>query len=313
MKETVLGYDIGGTKILALVGSTDGTVYSKVEKKTGNHLGREGLIGQLLQIGEEALRTSGNMGISKIGIICAGLIDQKNGTVITSPNVPSVNGVHLARILSDHFGAPAFLENDAAGAAIAEKVFGLAKKSANFIYLALSTGIGSGIFIDGKLYRGSNGLAGEVGHNVIQVDGPLCSCGRRGCLEAMASGSAVARYAREEFEVMRGSHARTELREGMDARAVLSLWANGNREAGVIVDRVIYYLSIGIVNICCAFDPELILIGGGMSNAGDSFIEKIREAVSDEFKTMRRQVKIARASPDVTSLAPLALIKYLSR
>ncbi len=312
MPKIVLGYDIGGSKILAAVGNTDGTVFSRIEKKTAINIGRQGLLKQLFEIGEEALKTAGNLKITSIGIICAGLIDQKKGIVITSPNIPSVKGLNLVGELSTHFKVPAHIENDAAGAAIAEKQFGLAKEAENFAYIPLSTGIGAGLFVNGKIYRGSHGLAGEIGHTVILADGPLCSCGRNGCFEAIASGSAVARYAKEEYRLLKKNSRKSEFTENMDARSVLRLWENGNVEAGVIVDRIIYYIAIGIVNLACIFDPELILIGGGMSNAGEAFIDRIRETVKKEFKTLYRDVKILRATPDIAVLAPIALVKHIT-
>lgn len=309
MREVVLGYDVGGTKILAVVGDTNGVVYSKIEKKTIKHLGRERLMQQLYEIGEEALKTA-NKKITKIGVIFAGLIDQNTGTVITSPNIPSADGLRICELLTGHFRVPSYIENDATAAAIAEKMFGVAKNAEDFIYIPLSTGIGSGIFVNGKVLRGAHGLAGELGHTVIQIHGPQCSCGREGCFEALASGSAIARYATENIEELIKDGARIQEKERVDARAVFNLFMQGNRTAAEIVNHVVEIIAIGIVNIACILDPEMVILGGGLSRAGDDFIESIRKAVKKEFKTMKRDLRIVRATTDITELSPLALIGY---
>jgi glucokinase len=176
--------------------------------------------------------------------------------VVNPPNLPGWKAVPLAAILKKAFKVPVYLENDANAAAVGELKFGAAEGAKNFLYVTVSTGIGGGIVIDGKVYGGSNGSAGEIGHTIIDPTGEVCGCGRKGCFEIMASGRALVRYGKEF------------LGKELTPIEIEDLARQGNRQALKAIDRLVYYLAIGLGNQINTLSPELIVVGGGLSNLG---------------------------------------------
>ncbi|MEM0155597.1 MAG: ROK family protein [Thermoplasmataceae archaeon] len=313
MPKSILGFDVGGTKISAVAGNDSGEIIANLRRPTIKHLGKKRLVQQLVEMGNEVMEKAGFDVVDSIGILFAGLVDQKNGVVISSPNIPGLNNFNLASEIKSHFGAPVTLENDATGAAIAERLFGSGTDVENFVYVTLSTGIGGGIFINGKLYRGSHGLAGELGHMVIMSNGPTCGCGRKGCLEAIAGGKGIARRVSENISAVRESQLFSTMRPNdIDAQAVFEAKKHSDMFAQLIIEETVYYLAVGIVNIVNILDPELIIIGGGISRAGNDLFHPLRLAVKEEMRSLARKVKIVRALENGSDLAAIAvpLFKY---
>lgn len=311
MSRYILGFDVGGTKISAVLGNDTGKILGSVRKPTVKHLGRKKLAEDLIRMGHTLLDKYGMKKPDNIGVIFAGLVDSERGIVLTSPNVLGLKNLPVKKILEDEFGAETFLENDATAATIAERVFGEGKKHDNFVYLTLSTGIGGGAFLNGKLYRGAHGMAGEMGHMVVMSNGPVCGCGRRGCLEAIASGRGIARRVAENVTAVKESELYSKIRPSdIDARKVFEFKKKGDMFSQLIIEETIYYLAVGLVNIIDIFDPEAVIIGGGIANAGEELFRPLRAAVQEEFKSMKRPLKIIRGLRNGHDLSTIALPIY---
>ncbi len=311
MSRYILGFDVGGTKISAVLGDETGNILGSLRKPTVRHLGRKKLAEDLISMGHSLLDKFGLKHPDMIGVIFAGLVDSERGVVISSPNVLGLKNLPVKKILEDEFGAETHLENDATAATIAERIFGDGKNHENFVYLTLSTGIGGGAFLDGKLYRGAHGMAGEIGHMVVMSNGPVCGCGRRGCLEAIAGGRGIARRVAENVTAVKESKLYSKINPSeIDARKVFEFKKKGDMFSQLIIEETIYYLAVGLVNIIDIFDPEAIIIGGGIANAGDELFRPLRAAVNEEMKSMQRPVKILRGLKNGHDLSTIALPLY---
>lgn len=285
-KRVALAVDIGGTKILAALISEAGDIISQENYLTLADEGVEAVIDRLLTAVNHALEKA-KMRFSQLsgfGIATAGALDARRGIVTGSPNLPGWHNVPLRDIVAEKLGIQAYLINDASAAALGEYLLGAGVGVSNLIYITVSTGIGGGIIVNGKLYLGADGCAGEIGHMTVDLNGPRCSCGNTGCLEALASGTAVAREA--VTRISRGEKSRiTELvgdrLEQVDARIVGTAAKEGDALACDIIDKAANYLGIGLANLANIFNPELIIVGGGMSRLGDMLLEPARRVVRE--------------------------------
>jgi glucokinase len=274
----VLGIDLGGTKILAAVANLQGRVLSRGHSVTPAQKGPEAVIKAILKAAHRALKQAGITSgeLSAIGVGAAGASNPDTGIISTSPNLPGWKDIPLKDIIEDEFGVKTFLGNDANAAALGELRFGAGRGVRNLIYVTISTGIGGGIVIDGELYSGSSGAAGEVGHMTIDDNGPLCTCGNTGCWETLASGTALAREARQRI----GEGARTSILEyargdieRVTAQVIHAAARKGDGLARELIAQTGYYVGVGLVNLINIFNPELIIIGGGLANIGDMLME----------------------------------------
>lgn len=297
----VLGIDLGGTKILTAVTNAQGKMLSRDHSITPATKGQKAVIQSIL---ESTGRALGQAGISAadliaVGVGAPGLSNPETGILFTSPNLPGWRDVPLRDIIEKVLGKKAFLINDANAAAVGELHFGAARGTRNFIYITVSTGIGGGIVIDGKIYTGSTGTAGELGHMVIDDEGPLCNCGNRGCWESLASGTALAREARNHIREGASTsilyYASGDL-EKVNAEVIQKAAQAGDNLANQLIARVAYYLGVGLANLTNIFNPELIVIGGGLSNMGDMLIQPaFKEAERRAFRQAYKAVRFARA------------------
>jgi glucokinase len=269
----VLVFDFGGTKLAAGVVDADrGRVLAFVRIPTPASQGASGSIDAIVQSGRQALETAG-VGLDElhggIGISFGGPVSKDRRTVLRSMHVEGWDSIDLSDRIAAHFDRPAFMDNDANAAALGEWAYGAGKGAENLLYVQISTGIGAGLIVQRKVYRGS-GLAGELGHSTVLVDGPLCSCGKRGCLESLAAGWAIAREGRALLE-NGGSSRLAELSdhrpERMDAELVLRASQEGDPGSLAVVERAFRYLAMGIANAICLLDPDVVVIGGGVSRS----------------------------------------------
>ena len=296
-RELILGIDLGGTKIASAVVDDRGAVLSRDQSPTLAAQGPKVVIETLLKSGRRALERAGISAadVSSIGIGAPGVVNAATGIVHTSPNLPGWQDVPLREILERELGKTVFVINDAKAAAVGELKFGAGRGSRHFIYITISTGIGGGIIIDGQIYTGATGMAGEIGHMVIDDKGPLCSCGNRGCWEMLASGTALAREARRRIES--GAISAIIDKAGgdldrIDAQAVHTAAIDGDGLAVELIQRIAYYIGVGLANIVNIFNPERIVIGGGLANIGDRLLkpayeEAGRRAFSKPFQAVR--------------------------
>ena len=300
-RRSVLALDLGGTKIITAAVLSTGEIVSRKYSLTLADEGPWPIINRLSSavaetMAQAKLKTSD---IAGIGIAAAGIIDTKEGIVTTSPNLPGWRDVPLRDIIAERLGLITYLINDASAAALGEHRFGAGRGVDNLIYLTVSTGIGGGIIIDGELYLGADGCAGEIGHMIIETHGPQCNCGKFGCLEALASGSAMTKESvrrlnqGEKSSIIRLVDGRLE---SITAETVSLAARKGDSLACDIVARAATYLGIGLANLVNIFNPELIVIGGGVSKMGNMLLAPARKAIREiAFKLPARTARIVRA------------------
>jgi len=299
--DLTLGVDLGGSKILTAVVGTRGQMLSSDRSKTPAAEGHEAVTRSILESAHRALEQAG-VSVSEllaVGVGAPGLVNLCTGTVATSPHLPGWRDVPLRDMIQDGLGKATFLINDANAAALGELRFGAARGVHDFIYITVSTGIGGGIVIDGEIYSGVTGIAGEVGHMTIDDDGPACNCGNRGCWETLASGTALAREAKRRIEEGDSTSMLGYVDGDVDrvtAKTVQSAAEQGDALAGELITRTGYYLGVGLANLVNIFNPELIVIGGGLSNIGDMLLEPaFRIARERAYREAFEAVRLVRA------------------
>lgn len=297
-EKPVLVVDIGGTKMSMAILSRDGEVYTGITIPTEAAEGPQAVIDRLLGAIDGLVGGSGIQlrDLAAIGLAVAGVIDIKDGLVTTSPNLPAWRDVPLRSIVAASYKLPVFLLNDADAAVLGEHRFGAGRGLNNVVLLTVGTGIGGGIILNGELYLGSRASAAEIGHMVIDLNGPRCACGNNGCLEALASGTAVAREARGRL--MRGAlSSLAEMSGGQPGNVTAELVHRAAQQGDVLANEVIaqaaFYLGIGVVNVVNIFNPEAVIIGGSLSNMGDLLLQPVREIVSERaMPALARSVRI---------------------
>jgi glucokinase len=285
--------DLGGTKLRSIVVDGSGRVlgddisFSRAEEGLGVVLERieESLDAALGKAGVKRERLAG------LGIASPGAVDVARGIVPNAPQLPGWQDVPLGRLLGERFGLPTLLENDASAAALGEHRFGAGRGSRNMLYITVSTGVGGGIIIDGGLYRGKSGAAGEMGHVVIDMNGPPCRCGARGCLESLASGTAIAKRG-EELAESGDSPILARLREEegqVTAEMMERATRMGDAASREAFRQAGHYFGVALAGFVNIFDPEAIVIGGGVAKAGDLLLEQAR--VTMESLAMTQPLK----------------------
>ena len=297
-QKLILGVDLGGTKIATALATAQGEILARGRRPTPAQAGPDAVIKSICAtidkiLSAKKLEPSQLLGI---GIAAAGIIDSDKGKVVSSPNLPGWHEVPLGDAVEQRFGIPVYLGNDATLAALGEWRFGLKKGIANLIYITVSTGIGGGIIAGGKLYTGACGVAGEIGHMTIDINGPKCNCGNIGCWETLASGTALAREAVKQIT----EGAKTSIIElvngdisKIDAKVVDLAAKQGDELAKELISRLGYYLGVGLVNLVNIFNPELILIGGGVAKTGDLLLQPAIKVVKERaFSTPANAVEI---------------------
>jgi glucokinase len=297
----VLAIDLGGTKIMAALISHQGQVVAKEYHPTLAGEGPQSVINRILSAIDHLLKVS-NIDLSQlhsISIAAAGAVDVDRGLVTSSPNLPGWHNVPLRDMLNRKYKVKTFLINDASAGALGEHHFGAGRGVSNLIYLTVSTGIGGGIIINGRLYSGPSGSAGEIGHMTIDVNGPRCSCGNIGCLEVLASGTAIAREAikrisqGEESSLSQMAGGKIE---NITAELVGVVARGGDGLAAEVISKAATYLGVGMVNLVNIFNPEMIIVGGGVAKIGELLLEPARQVVRERaFKLPAEAVCIVPA------------------
>lgn len=297
---SILGIDIGGTKTIVALADSQGRILVSKRFDTPRDSGPEPVIKRIIGVGREILGETGvgERDIEGIGIACGGPLDPEDGRLIFVPNIPGWEDLPIARIFSEEFKAPAWLDNDATAAGFAEAVFGAGRGVSNLAYFTVSTGIGGAIIIGGRPYRGG-GNAAEFGHQKILPDGPACTCGDKGCLEALSSGRSIAREAASGlnsnptsllFRWTEGDVSR------VTAEMVNRAAAAGDPYAACIWDTAMGHLGIGVSNVVSILNPQMVILGGGVTRAGDRLLEPVREVVvARTMSELARNVSIVLA------------------
>jgi len=269
-----VGVDVGGTKVLALAVDDAGNVTGQRRVPTPGTA--DALIDAYVAV-VEAEQVDGP--VDAVGVGAPGLVD-RDGVLHAAPNLPGIRDLPIKALLSERLQLPVQVDNDATCAAWGERELGAAKGSNDVVVVTLGTGIGGGLVLDGHLYRGAHGFAGEIGHIKVAPEGIPCPCGGRGCWERYASGSALGRYGREAGEGGRATRV-VELAGGdfHDVRGehVGAAAREGDPEARALMDRFAWWVAQGLANLADAFDPSMIVIGGGMLESVDLFLDRTRE------------------------------------
>lgn len=287
-----IGVDVGGTNIACGIVGDDCKIIARSKVKT-NGSGKTASpapYGAVLESIKKAVGAACDAaGISvdeasSIGIGCPGLCNSESGIVEYSNNLGFVN-VPLKADIESEFGLPVYLENDANAAAFGEFAAGAAKGAKSAVVITLGTGVGSGIIIDGRIYRGANFAGGEIGHTVIVVDGEPCTCGRRGCFEAYSSATGLVRMTNEASEQNPGSLIAKIIREDgkVSARTAYKAMKAGDPVGREVTERYIKYLSCGIANVINTFQPDILCIGGGVCNEGETLLTPLKAAVAEQI------------------------------
>lgn len=307
--DKIIGIDIGGTKIAIGRADINGNLEDSVRFPTNVSRGYKAIVQEII---EKTKGLSNGHSIRAIGIGCGGPLDSKRGRILSPPNLPGWDDVPLVEDIKGVFNVPVYLENDANAAALGEFHFGAGKDISNMVYMTLSTGIGGGIILNNKLIHGVRDSGGEVGHQTILPDGPLCNCGNRGCLEALSSGTGIARRFREKLASGRTSIVTEWVKdpEEISAKIIADAAKMGDPLAIEVWDSAIYYLGIGIANIVTIVSPEMVVLGGSLIKYGESLFIKVREIVKERARLVPvDEIKIvpAKLGDDVGILGAVAV------
>ena len=288
----ILGIDLGGTKIRSLSFDSDMQLVGEDYRETEAEHGPEAVIARMA---DSALAAAKGRPILAAGISTPGPSKPKEGIVTEPPNLPGWRDVPLAKLLGEKLGVPAWIENDANAAALAEHRIGAGKWLQHVILVTLGTGVGGGLILDGKLYYGASGGAGEIGHMLVLPNGPVCGCGRRGCLEAVASGVALGREAAMLVErYPNGILAKMvrDANEEPDAKLLHEAADAGDADADATIRTAGRYLGAGLTNLVNVFNPEMIVIGGSLRLMGEPYLGEAyavvkRDAFAQHYADLR--------------------------
>ncbi|MBC7319587.1 ROK family protein [bacterium] len=307
--DKIIGIDIGGTKIAIGRADINGNLEDSVRFPTNVSRGYKVIVREII---EKTAKLINGHSIKAIGIGCGGPLDSKRGRILSPPNLPGWDNVPLVEDIRSVFNVPVYLENDANAAALGEFHFGAGKEVSNMVYMTLSTGIGGGIILNNRLIHGVRDSGGEVGHQTILPDGPLCNCGNRGCLEALSSGTGIAKIFREKLASGRKSIVTEWVKdpEEISAKVIADAAKMGDPLAIEVWDSAIYYLGIGIANIVTIVSPEMVVLGGSLIKYGETLFVRIREIVKERARLVpTEEIKIvpARLGDDVGVLGAVAV------
>lgn len=296
MNKIALAFDLGGTALRGALVESDGRIVAHASAPTLAGAGSEAVIGQIVALAGTLLREHPQANVAGIGVGAPGPLDPKAGIVIAPPTLAGWHDVPLIDILGRHFGLPVRLENDANAAALGEWRFGAGRGSGSLVFVTVSTGIGGGVVADGHIYHGRRGLAAEIGHMTITGEGDRCFCGAIGCFEAVASGTALGRRATRLTAPGDGSLLRRLSNDGdVSARHVVEAAKAGDANALDLIEAEAQWLGIGFTNVLHLYSPDLIVMGGGLSNGFDLLAPSIRAVIQQRAMPAYRDVPIVQA------------------
>ena len=289
--ETIIGLDIGGSKCAVLEGTFDGQVLARAQFPTASDKGFDRVFATLCEAIEQRLAGSQRAGnrVVALSVSIGGPLDIERGIIYSPPNLPGWDAIPLKDLLQERFSLPAYVEHDGNAGALAEWRFGAGVGVQSLVFLTMGTGLGGGMILDGRLYRGASDMAGEVGHMRVAADGP-CAYGKRGSWEGLCAGPAFAAWAARMFPDRWG--------QGVATPEVVRLAQAGDAEALAVVERVADYLGQGLAILVDLLNPEMIVVGSMGVRLGELLFEPARRA-------MRREALVGGCS--VCRLVPAAL------
>lgn len=296
MDDLCIAMDVGGTRTRVALVDRAGNVVQREGGQTQATAGSQEALERIASFIEVLLTRTGERRLVGIGASLAGPVDPVTGTLYAPPNLPGWDGFSPGAELTPRFGLPVWAANDATLGAVGEHAYGAGRGLDNMVYLTVSTGIGGGVIADGEPLLGARGYAAELGHMVIDRNGPLCSCGARGCLESLASGTSMARFAREGLARGEGELL-LEMAGGDTSRVTSALVVEasirGDPLAVDIMRKFVEDLGLGLANLMHIFDPDLIVLGGGVSRSFDDYAEALLAATrSHTMANLRDKVNV---------------------
>jgi glucokinase len=293
-----IGVDLGGTKISAALVNNKGDIKEYIKSPTNAQQGKDVVISRIKQTIHQLIEKS-EINIDNvlgIGIGAPGPLDARTGIVYAAPNLPGWEGVPICSIIEEEFRIPVILENDANAAAWGEKIFGVARGIKDMICLTLGTGIGGGLIFDGKIYHGNNFGAGEVGHIIVNKDGPACNCGGFGCLETYSSASGIKKRIIDRIRNINKNSSENIYNIDIDNLRLSEVFKKarqGDPLVKDIVEDAIEYLGVGITILVNLLNPKMIVLVGGIANEGDKLLIPVRKFVFDRaMKVMLEDLQI---------------------
>lgn len=293
MGNYVIGIDLGGTNLKAGIVAKDGKIHRRLSVKTNYNADPQTISDQIFKLIHDIImiaqvKTSDIVGI---GLGSPGLIDKRGETILFSPNLPQWRNIPIKEMITKRFVVPCVLENDANAAAWGEKWAGAAREASSVVMITLGTGIGGGIIIDNKLWRGANNVAGEIGHMVIQKGGRKCNCGNYGCIEAYASATAMVRRFKELLRS--GTVSLLKDSDEITAKMINDAALQGDKASLDIIKETGQYLGIALVNIMHIVNPEVIVLAGGMAALGELLMDPVRQLTKQKaFEASYKDTKI---------------------
>jgi glucokinase len=294
MQDHIIGIDIGGTMIKGAFFDSHGALVEKRSVETRVDRGRDAVLQNLIAL-IKSLHTAKGQVLS-VGIGVAGVLDPPKEVLLESPNIKPLEQAPLKKLLNEALQLPVFLENDANAAALGEQWAGAGRELDNFLCITLGTGIGGGFILHGDLWTGENGKAGEIGHMVVATDGILCACGKRGCLEAYSSATAIKRMAQDAVQAGACSSLQNLSRgdfSAIDAEMVHQAALQGDAISLDIFKQMARYLAIGISNVNNLLDIHTFIIGGAASNALEVFRSFLLDEVARQvYAISQSKIKI---------------------
>lgn len=295
----VIAIDIGGTSFRVALADATAQIIERNSEPTRATEGSERGLERIIETIRKTAAVVGMEKVKAIAVAAAGPIDPQTGVILTPPSLPTWHNVRLKTTLEQAFDIPVWVENDADMAAVGERQFGAGRGYDRVVYMTVSTGIGGGIVLDGQVLRGSKVSAAELGHIVIDPNGPVCNCGGRGHVEVMASGTAIARMARERISsggrTAMAQHCGNDLSK-LTAADVVDAARNGDQLAIEVMNEAGTNLGMAIASIVHIVDPDVVIIGGGVSNAGGLLLEPVRRSFAERaMADFRNRTKIVRS------------------
>jgi glucokinase len=272
---SIVAVDIGGTQIRA-ASFIDGEKSARRIARTSTYADGAPVIDRIVALMESVWPGEG---AAAMGVASPGPLDPETGMILSTPNIPEWKDFPLGPRLSEHFGVPAYVDNDANLAGLAEWKYGAGQGHEAVLYLAISTGIGSAILTNGMLLHGVHGLAGECGHMVLDPNGPLCGCGKPGHVESYASGTAIEAFVRTQLQA--GTESELARATAHSAREIAEAALRGDPLACRAFTRAGEYLGMAIANLLCVLDPSIVILGGGVAAAGELLMEPLRRSLEE--------------------------------
>lgn len=302
MEKCIVAIDVGGTNIASGLVDLDGTVLYRDKRPTGSGTGVQNVLGRIASAVEDGLAEAQRRGLEALGIGLGipGTQDSLGGLSYSASNLdPEWKNIKVTAHFEERFGLPAEMDNDVRCHALGEKLFGAGRGVENMVLITLGTGIGSGIFLEGKMFYGAGGCGGEVGHITIMEDGPRCSCGNYGCVEALCGAPGISQRAKEAIEAGAGSKI-VDLVEGdlqkITPKVIYDAAVAGDKLAQRVMDDTGKYVGIAMAGVVNIINPELLIIGGGVAAAGEMLIGRIRREIKKRAMSVQGEmVKVVAA------------------